>query len=204
LLVGERPTLTRADFDPPPRPAGAFDAPPEVLSERLSPNALNSLNALSRDSMRQVRDHLSRRLAGDEDDPDDSSEDSVNSGDIGGEIIDFLESCGLDPKIIERVKGLIDSGNGDGELLLQHKGDQDPTGFDPTMSRSAAGAMGPGMDDTVPAFPGKPEVGGGQVPLSDRRMALDSMARIRIADDAGVFASRHGHAAAAQAGDAGL
>jgi hypothetical protein len=136
--------------------------------------------------MRQVRDHLSRQLADEEDDPHDKTcEDSVSSGDIGSEIIDFLESCGLDPKIIERVKGLIDSGNGDGDLLLQHKDDQDPTGFDPTMSRSAAGAMSPGMDDTVPAFPGKPEVGGGQVSLSDRRMALDSMARIRIADDAG-------------------
>jgi hypothetical protein len=34
LARGERPTLTRADFDPPPQPRGAFDA---ALSARISP-----------------------------------------------------------------------------------------------------------------------------------------------------------------------
>ena len=57
---GERPTLTRADFDPPPR--GAFDQMPEELkSGALSSGVKKGLDALSRDSASTVRAWTSRR-----------------------------------------------------------------------------------------------------------------------------------------------
>jgi hypothetical protein len=181
LARGERPTLTRRDFDPPPRPAGAFDA---ALSERISQQGLASLNSLSRDSMRQVRDHLSRQLADEEDDPHDKTcEDSVSSGDLGSEIVDFLESCGIDDKILERVRALVESGRGDGTLHITHRGDQDPSGgpssgYDPTGKSPSFGQHQP------PPTPGTPRTGGSMMPYTspgdaDRHAALENMSRIR-------------------------
>jgi hypothetical protein len=179
LAVGvKRPALAPDAFRSSPQ--GAFDAMPEGLSERVT----KGLDQLSDDAARRVHSYLSRRFAHDDDDPD--AEQESNGGALGARICDLLESANVDPGIVDSVRELLAAGNGDGDLILRHKGDQDPSGgpssgYDP-MNRSAGTMVGA---DEPPPFAGSPRVGGGQVPISDRRAARD-MARFgKVADQAG-------------------
>jgi hypothetical protein len=165
LAVGvRRPQLAPNAFSS--NPQGAFDAMPEGLSERVT----KGLDQLSDDAARRVHSYLSRRFAHDDDDPD--AEQESNGGALGERICDLLESANVDPEIVDSVRELLAASDGDGDLILRHKGDQDPSGGPSSgyapMSRSP-GAM-VGTDDTVPSFEGKPEVGGGQVPCRQPRL----------------------------------
>jgi hypothetical protein len=131
--------------------------------------------------MRMVMDYLRKRLGRDRD-LDDEEETDVRgdadpgAGDLGSQILDFLHDAGVDPKVCERVKALLDAGNGDGTLRISH-GDEGPagrpsSGYDPTGESRGFG------QDQPPPFRGAPQAPYTSSGDAERRAAL-GMSRIK-------------------------
>jgi hypothetical protein len=121
------------------------------------------------------------------------------------QICALLEQAGVPEEVIEQVRERLE-GNGEGEtesdgnLAILHKGDQRPfttkKAYDSPIQGGPSGQYDPGgraarlSTDEPPAFRGAPRVGGSQVPLSvsadtNRRMAMDSIRRVKVLDNVG-------------------
>jgi hypothetical protein len=83
-----------------------------------------------------------------------------------------MRDAGVDPKVCERVKALLDAGNGDGTLHISH-GDEGPaggpsSGYDPTGESPGFG------QDQPPPLPGAPQAPYMLSGDAERRAALTS------------------------------
>jgi hypothetical protein len=189
LAAGKRPKLTRADFDP--SLTGAFDEMTPELRRRIAmdrrsrgardqegelpAHIARQVDVLSDGSARQLHQHLSRRFARDRD--LDGEEDDIGgdadpgAGDLGSQILDFLHDAGVDPKICERVKALLDAGNGDDQVPAG----EPSSGYDPT-NQSADAMVGA---DEPPPFRGAPQAPYTSPGDAERHAALENMKRVR-------------------------
>jgi hypothetical protein len=102
---------------------------------------------------------------------------------------------------IAQVRGRLGGEEGDGDLLLQHEGDRSrpfttkkaydsPVPGGPASQYDPSGRAANLSSDEPPPFRGAPRAGGGMVPLSasadtNRRLALNSAKRTKVADAAG-------------------
>jgi hypothetical protein len=110
-------------------------------------------------------------------------------------VCDALREAGVPEETIAQVRERLGGeGEGDGDLLLQHKGDRSR----PFTTKKAYDGPVPGgpssqyslSNDEPPPFPGAPRTGGGMVPLTasaetNRKAALDAAKRTKVADAAG-------------------
>jgi hypothetical protein len=193
LAAGKRPKLTRADFTPSP---GAHDEmTPELRrkiamdrrarDQELPAHIGKQLDALSRDSAKQVHDYLRKRLArdvdpGDLDDwqhgPAAGSQDQQEEDDRRlDKLCALMAEAGVSDDKIEKIREWVLAGGADGDLLLRHKGDQGVVGapgvgYDP-LNR-------PGMDQPPP-FRGAPQAPYTSPGDAERHAALENMSRIR-------------------------
>jgi hypothetical protein len=159
-----------------PSPAGAFDQmPPE-----LSPSVMKGLDALSRDSARQVHDYLRKRLGRDQDPsvlPSSGMPQQMDQEepDWLERLCAILEESNVPDDTIRKVREMAAGLGGDGTLHITHRG---VTGDDVYSTPTPAGSE-------PPTFRGQPHTGGTMTPISDRRAALRNMSRIKTADQAG-------------------
>jgi hypothetical protein len=140
----------------------------------------------------QLVSQAGQKKEDDDDEAQDQDPDQIE------QICSLLEQAGVPEEVIEQVRERLGGeGEGDGNLAILHKGDQRPfttkKAYD--VQGGPASQYDPGgraarlsTDDTVPPFRGKPEVGGGMVPLTardNRRMAMDAIKRIKVLDGVG-------------------
>jgi hypothetical protein len=198
----KRPVLPEGAFDARPsriRRRLAQDAaltPEKITSEKpavadLSSSVRKALDAMSRPTRDALRNYLSRDT--DPDEPATLPTPALDEEEVD-RVCGLLEQAGVPEEAISKVREMLAGEEGDGDLLLQHKGDRNR----PFTTKKAYDAPVPGgpasqyslSADEPPVFPGAPRTGGGNIPLSasaetNRKAALDAAKRTKVLDAAG-------------------